>query len=596
MSEGATASANQNANTTSVIGRLREQLRANPLVPLLIAGAAVVAIVAVLLMWASGPSYRVLYSNLTNADGGRIISELDSRGVPYQFRQGGEALMVPADQVHTLRLQLAEQGLPQGGNVGLELMQDQSFGVSQFAEQVNYQRGLQGELAQSMESIGPVSAARVHLALPQDSVFVRDREPAKASVVLTLQGGRTLSDSQVNAITHMVSSSVPDLPADAVTVVNQSGDLLTAQGGEGMNLDGSQLEYVSQIETAYQNRIESILSPILGAENIRAQVTAQVDFSQREETSEQYAPNQTPDNATVRSRQSTVNFTGGDGLAGGIPGALSNTPPGFAQSPVQNENAEGEDGEGDGEGGDQQALENANSLNRDDVVNYEVDRNITYTQHQQGEIERLSAAVVVNYRPMPVAVDDAAAEGEPAAEGGEGGEGGGAETVMEPSPLSDEEIAQIEQLARQAMGFSADRNDQLAVVNRPFTDDTPEVEPLEWWQEPETQRLALSAGRYLAVGFAALMLYLLILRPLIKRVTQPPAAAAGQAGRTVRAQVGDEADEAEGEPGEDGTYERTRRKNKASSYQDNLNDLREMTQEDPRMVAMIVSGWVNENG
>lgn len=584
MSEGATASANQNANTTSVIGRLREQLRANPLVPLLIAGAAVIAIVAALLMWASGPSYRVLYSNLSNADGGRIISELDTRGVPYRFRQGGEALMVPADQVHTLRLQLAEQGLPEGGNVGLELMQDQSFGVSQFAEQVNYQRGLEGELAQSMESLGPVSAARVHLALPQDSVFVRDREPAKASVVLTLQGGRTLSDGQVNSITHMVSSSVPDLPADAVTVVNQSGDLLTAQGGEGMNLDGTQLEYVSQIETAYQNRIESILSPILGAENIRAQVTAQVDFSQREETSEQYAPNQTPDDATVRSRQSTVNFTGGDGLAGGIPGALSNTPPGFAESPVQDE---GEDDE-DGEGGDQAALENANSLNRDDVVNYEVDRNITYTQHQQGEVERLSAAVVVNYRPMPVEVEDAAAEGE-------GAEGGEPQTVMEPSPLSDEEIAQIEQLARQAMGFSEDRNDQLAVVNRPFTDNTPEVEPLEWWQEPETQRLALSAGRYLAVGFAALLLYLLILRPLIKRVTQPPAATA-RAGGTVRAQVGDEAEDAEGEAGEDGTYERTRRKNKASSYQDNLNDLREMTQEDPRMVAMIVRGWVNENG
>lgn len=177
--------------------------RGNPLVPLLVAAAMAVAVVVALLLWAGGPAYRVLYSNLANGDGGRIISELEQMGVPYQFAQGGHALLVPAGQVYRLRLQLAEQGLPKAGNVGFEIMDKAAFGISQFAEQVNYQRGLQGELASSIEVLQPVERARVHLALPKESLFVRDRQPAKATVVLTLQPGRALSDGQINAIVHL---------------------------------------------------------------------------------------------------------------------------------------------------------------------------------------------------------------------------------------------------------------------------------------------------------------------------------------------------------------------------------------------------------
>ncbi|PXX96762.1 flagellar basal-body MS-ring/collar protein FliF [Halomonas sp. LBP4] len=573
MSNGASATGSQDASRQqdtprqAGLERLMAQLRANPLIPLMIAGAASIAIVVALLMWARSPEYRVLYSNLTEADGGRIIGELDNRGVPYRFSQGGQALLVPGDQVHGLRLQLAEQGLPRGGNVGFELMDGQAFGISQFAEQVNFQRGLEGELARSMESLGPVERARVHLALAKQSVFVRDREPAKASVILTLHGGRVMSEGQVNAIVHMVSSSVPELAADDVTVVDQNGRLLSMQGAKGRDLDGTQLDYINEVERSYQRRIENILVPILGRDNVRAQVAAQIDFSRREETSERYGPNQPPNEAAVRSRQSSLSYNGGDDLAQGIPGALSNTPPGTAPSPI--ERPEGEEGEE----GDAAGLQALNNLRRDDVTNYEVDRSVAHVEHRLGQVERLSAAVVVNFR------DDLDENGEPVR-----------------TALAPEEIAQIERLVRQAMGFSAARGDEVEVVNSPFSRVDERGETPEWWQSPQVHQLALTLGRYLLVALAALLLYLLILRPLIKRHTQAPVTLP-QPAPTLRAQVGGSDDEDPAATGdEEDTYAPPRRrKRKSSAYEQNLSDLREMAHEDPRMVAMIVRSWMNKH-
>jgi flagellar M-ring protein FliF len=549
-----------------------KQLRGNPLVVVLVAAAASIAVVAALFMWASSPDYRVLYSNLSEADGGRIITELDTRGVPYQFSQGGQALLVPSDQVHTLRLQLAEQGLPQGGNLGLELMETQAFGISQFAEQVNFQRGLEGELARSIESLGPVESVRVHLSMAKPSVFIRDREPAKASVVLTLLPGRVLGEGQVSAIVHMVSSSVPELAIEDVTVVDQNGRLLTANSAQGGDLDGTQLAYITEVERSYQQRIENILSPIMGSDNVRAQVAAQIDFSRREQTSERYSPNQAPNESAVRSRQLSLSYDGEDPLATGIPGALSNTPPGVAPSPINQPDAEEGDGEGDGEA-EPGALRN---LRQEDVVNYEVDRSIEHIQHRLGQVQRLSAAVVVNFRNVT----------------NEEGE-------VEQVALSAEEIAQIERLVQQAMGFSELRGDQVEVVNTPFAgDDDTRVEPV-WWQHPDNIAMAATLGRYLLVAIAALLLYWLILRPLIKRYTQPPVMAAAMPGGTLNTSVGGEEDEQEGSEGEgdeDDTYSnKPKRRRKTSLYEHNLNDLREMAQEDPRMVAMIIRSWMNAN-
>ncbi|WP_445001166.1 flagellar basal-body MS-ring/collar protein FliF [Halomonas mongoliensis] len=565
-------SSRQEDKSLNGVERVLQQLRGNPLIVLMVAGAACVAIIVALLMWARTPDYRVLYSNLSDADGGRIMSELDTRGVPYRFAQGGQALLVPSDQVHGLRLQLAEQGLPRGGNIGFELMDDQAFGISQFAEQVNYQRGLEGELSRSMESLGPVERARVHLALARQSVFVRDREPAKASVILTLHPGRLLSDGQVSAIVHMVASSVPELNAEDVTVVDQNGRLLSTQTAGRHDLDGSQLEYIEEVERSFQRRIENILVPILGRDNVRAQVAAQIDFSRREETAERYGPNQPPNEAAVRSRQGSVAYNGDEGLAQGIPGALSNTPPGTAPSPIElPEGEEGVDAEAQ-----QAALQAINSLRQDEVINYEVDRSVSHVQHRLGQVQRLTAAVVVNYR------DDIDEEG-----------------AAVRVPLSELELAQIERLVRQAMGFSTARGDEIEVVNSRFSVASEEIHQLEWWQSPEIHALTLSIGRYLLVALAALLLYLLILRPLITRHTQPPVATTTAPGSTLQVQVGDDDAEnsatAETTRATEETYEVPRkRRRKASEYDQNLSDLREMAQEDPRMVAMIVRSWMNK--
>ncbi|MGR2737479.1 flagellar basal-body MS-ring/collar protein FliF [Billgrantia sp. Q4P2] len=577
MSNGATTQERQDspgsASSAALLERLQQQLRGNPLIAVLIGGAAMIAIVVALLMWAREPEYRVLYSNLTEADGGRIISELESRGVPYRFSEGGTALLVPGDAVHGLRLQLAEQGLPRGGNVGFELMDNQAFGVSQFAEQVNFQRGLEGELSRSIESLGPVSRARVHLAMARSSVFVRDREPAKASVIVTLEPGRVIGDGQVSAIIHMVSSSVPELTAENVTVVDQNGRMLSMPNSQARGLDATQLDYIAEVERSFQQRIENILAPILGRESISAQVAAQIDFSRREETNERFGPNQPPNEAAVRSRQSSLSYNGGDDVALGIPGALSNTPPGVAPSPI--ELPTDEDGELTEEA--QQGLQALNNLRQDDVVNFEVDRSVSHIQHRQGQVTRLTAAVVVDYR------EERDEEGE-----------------WRRVALSEAEIAQIERLVRQAIGFSQARGDAIEVVNSPFTRDVEEFEEHEWWQSPEVHALALTLGRYLLVALGILLGYLLILRPLIKRHTaQPVLATAPGTGLQVR--VGDESEANEGELQAAGDeddelrpYQKPKRKRRSSAYEDHLAELRELAQEDPRMIAMIVRSWMNK--
>jgi flagellar M-ring protein FliF len=552
--------------------RLSGLLRGGPLAGLLIALAATVAVVAALVLWAGAPEYRVLFSNLTEADGGAIITELDARGIPYKFSQGGQALMVPGDQVHNLRLQLAQQGLPRGGNIGFELMENQAFGISQFAEKINFQRALEGELSRSIESMAPVEKARVHLAMAQESVFVREREPAKASVVLTLYGGRVLSKAQVDAVRHLVASSVQELAPDQVTVVDQRGRMLSEEEPPD-GPSGTQLVYQNEIEGTLRRRIENILMPIFGRDRVRAQVSAQVDFAQREETAERYAPNQPPNEASVRSRQSNVSYSGEDDLVGGIPGALSNTPPGVAASPIdlpppEDGQQADADTDADADGGDGQEPDSpfagTKTLERDDVINYEVDRSVTHVRHQHGVVRRVSAAVVVDYRHERDANGD-----------------------WQQVPLSDEELAQVERLARQAMGFSEERGDSIEVVNSPFTQH--DMDAMVWWKDPDLLEMAAMLGRPLFVLFVLLLLYLLILRPFIKHYTRPPEPAEPQVSATIG---DDDTEEGEGEDSDAVVYEKKRRRDKAQSYREKLGDLREKAMSDPRMVALIVRNWL----
>ena len=340
------------------------KVRGNPRAPLIVAVAVLVAVVAGLILWSRAPDYKVLYSNLSDRDGGAIITALQAANVPYKLSEGGGAILVPSDQVGEMRLRLAQQGLPKSGSVGFELMDNQKFGISQFAEQVNYQRALEGELEQTIQSIQSVKSARVHLAIPKPSVFVREREAPTASVLVNMYPGRALDDGQVAAITHMVASAVPDLPVRNVTVVDQDGNLLT-QSATGAGLDASQLKYVRQVEHDTQARIDAILAPLFGAGNARSQVSADLDFSKLEQTSENYGPNGNPQQAAIRSQQQSIATDSQQSSAGGVPGALSNTPPQPASAPISAP-----------AGASAAASVTPISDHRDTTTNYELDRTV----------------------------------------------------------------------------------------------------------------------------------------------------------------------------------------------------------------------------
>ncbi|MDQ1213510.1 flagellar basal-body MS-ring/collar protein FliF [Pantoea anthophila] len=471
----ATTSSNNDKNTLNLLAAF-ERFRSNPRIIFIIIAAAAISIVIILFFWAKTPDYRVLYSNIGDQDGGAVVAQLTQMNVPYRFDERRGAIMVPEDQVYGLRLKLAQQGLPKGGSVGFELLDQEKFGISQFSEQINFQRALEGELSRTIDTLGPVRHSRVHLALPKESLFVQEQKPASASVTLTLQGGRVLDAGQISAITHLVSSAVTGMSADNVTIVDQNGHLLTQSGERATQT--SQLNYISKVENDYQQRIQAILTPIVGSSNVRAQVTARIDFSTHEQTAEQYQPNSSPDKKSIRSRQISGSEQGGKAAVGGVPGALSNQPPVPATAPIET-------------AASASASTHAKntplpySSHNDETVNYELDRTLTHIQRSPGEIQRLSAAVVINYM---------------------------ADKNGKPVPLAKEKIEQINQLVKEAIGFSAQRGDSLSVVNSPFTRPDEEA-PIPLWQQPDVISLSLQGGRYLLLLLVALLLWYKAVQP-----------------------------------------------------------------------------------
>ncbi|GAB3537615.1 flagellar basal-body MS-ring/collar protein FliF [Noviherbaspirillum agri] len=517
---------------------------------LMVGMAAVVAVMAGVWMWSQQPDYRVLFSNFSDRDGGAIVASLQQMNVPYKFADGGGAILVPADKVHDARLKLASEGLPKGGNVGFELMENQKLGISQFLEQVNFQRALEGELARSIQSVAAVQAARVHLALPKASVFVRDQQKPTASVLLNLHPGRALDQQQVSAIVHLVASSVPDLPTKNVTVVDQNGNLLSDIGKLGANgLDPSQLKYVQELQLSIVKRIESILTPIVGATNVRAEATADVDFSHSEQAAETYRPNQDPNAASIRSQQISESQSNNPLGASGVPGALTNQPPAPATAPLTAPPA--------GNNAAAPATPTGNSQ-KDMTVNYEVDKTVRYVQQPMGGIKRLSVAVVVNYKKVI-------------------GKDGKTSMV----PLTDAEKTQITDLVREAMGFNKERGDSLNVVNSPFASDKEEIVEPPLWKQPEMIDLAMMVGKYLLGAIILLYLFFAVLRPMMKRATAalfpPPPEPAPE--------LELEDDVVHLEHGNAmGARPRT--------YQDNLDAAKELSRKDPKMVANVVKAWV----
>lgn len=559
-------------------GDLLARLRANPRIPLVVAAAAVIAIVIAMVLWAKAPSYSVLYNNLSNEDGGEIVTQLTQMNIPYRFAENGGALMVPDEKVHELRLRLAQQGLPKGGSVGFELLDKEKFGISQFSEQVNYQRALEGELARTIESLGPVKTARVHLAMPKPTLFVREQKAPSASVTLTLQPGRALDEGQIQAIAHMVSSSVAGLPPGNVTVVDQTGRLLTRSDSVGRDLNDAQLKYASDVETRYQQRIEAILNPILGQGNVHAQVTAQINFDTSEQTDEKYQPNANPSATAIRSRQTSTSDQSGSPYPGGVPGALSNQPAPANTAPVnapaangQNangQNANGQNANGQNNAGQTTSTAAASSTptnsRRDDTVNYELDRTIRHTKLNVGDVQRLSVAVVVNYRE-----DD---KGKAVA-------------------LNEQQLKQIEDLTREVMGYSQTRGDSVNVVNSQFNTTEPTTGDLPFWQQQAFFDQLMNAGKWLLVALVAFILYRKLVRPhLVRKQAAEKAAAEAAAARAA-------------EPAEEEAYsvqlskdelDQERKSNNRMSAEVMSQRIRDMSENDPRVVALVIREWMSK--
>ncbi|AOI58788.1 flagellar basal-body MS-ring/collar protein FliF [Burkholderia diffusa] len=532
------------------------RMKGNPKLPFVIAVALAIAAITALVLWSRAPDYRVLYSNLSDRDGGAIITALQQANVPYKFADAGGAILVPSNQVHETRLKLAAMGLPKGGSVGFELMDSQKFGISQFAEQVNYQRALEGELQRTIESINAVKTARVHLAIPKPSVFVRDKEAPSASVFVDLYPGRVLDEGQVQAITRMVSSGVPDMPAKNVTIVDQDGNLLT-QTASATGLDASQLKYVQQVEHNTQKRIDAILAPIFGAGNARSQVSADIDFSKLEQTSESYGPNGTPQQAAIRSQQTSSATELAQGGASGVPGALSNTPPQPASAPIV---------AGNGQSGPQSTPV---SDRKDQTTNYELDKTIRHVEQPMGNVKRLSVAVVVNYQPV------ADAKGH---------------VTMQPLPPA--KLAQIEQLVKDAMGYDEKRGDSVNVVNSAFSTVSDPYADLPWWRQPDMIAMAKEAAKWLGIAAAAAALYFMFVRPAMRRAFPPPepAAPALAAPEDPVALDGLPALEQADEP--DPLL--LGFENEKNRYERNLDYARTIARQDPKIVATVVKNWVSD--
>jgi flagellar M-ring protein FliF len=479
--------------SSSGFGARLGSLPARSLLALVVGIAALVAVAASLTMMNHQGDYRVLFAGLSDKDGGAVLAQLSQMNVPYRHADGGNAILVPAAQVHDVRLKLASAGLPKGTGGGFELMDNARFGQTQFQERMTFQRALEGELVRSITSLAAVQAARVHLALPNQNGFFREQQKPSASVLLTLYPGRTLERAQIAGIVHLVSSSVPELQPRSVSVLDGGGALLSgADDASGKGLDAQQLQYVQQVESQYVRRIIEILEPVLGRDNLRANVTADIDFTQTESTSEEFKPNQGEAQAAIKLRQTNESTLPGVAVPSGVPGATSNQPPTPPTAPLT---------------GSAQPLQAAQggttngTARRDAVTQYEVDKTVRVTRNATGTLKRLNAAVVLNHR---VATD--------------------AKGKTSSTPLSSDEIEKMTALVQQSLGFNAERGDSLRVINAPFRIEAPvKVDEPPLHRQPWVQDLVRGSATPLALALVALLAVFVLIRPTLKALLAVPA-------------------------------------------------------------------------
>lgn len=521
--------------------------------------AVFIAIGIIGLVMGRQAEWRVLYANLADKDGGAIVAQLSTMNVPYKHADGGGAILVPADKVYDTRLKLASQGLPKGAVAGFETMDANRFGMTQFQERLAYQRGLEGELTRSIQALSSVQSARVHLALPNQNGFFREQQKPSASVLVSLNVGRTLDRAQLAGIVHLVSSSVPEMNATAVSVLDDSGKLLStpAEGAEGPGgADAQQLQYVQQLEQLYSRRILDILEPVVGRGNARAQVTAELDFSQTESTSESHKPNQGPDSTAIRSQQvsESSSASGLSGPPSGVPGATSNQPPGPSSAPIN---------------GAPQTLTAAGGTagaggRRESIINYEVDKTVKVVRGGTGIVKRISAAVVVNHQSSTDAK--------------------GKTTT---TPLTDQQIEQMTALVRETVGFNKERGDSVNLMNAPFATEKMVVVDLPFWKQAEVQDLARSFAWPLGTLLFGALVLLGVIRPAIKTLAQSQPRVLAQARQL---------DAIESEMPDRPQLAAPARSNApavATSGELALDDARKLTRDNPAAVANIVKTWIN---
>ena len=530
---------------------------------------ALAALVAVGLVAAAmfyrQPDYKLLFANVSDKDGGAIVAQLTQMNVPYKYSEGGGSILIPADRVHDVRLKLATQGLPKGSVTGFELMENSKFGITQFQERLNFQRGLEGELTRSILALNAVQSARVHLALPNQNGFFREQQKPSASVLLSLHPGRVLDRAQIAGIVHLVASSVPEMEPTAVSVLDDTGKLLSqSPDGSAGSVDMQQFLYTQQVEQQYVRRILDILEPVVGKNNVKAQVSAELDFSQTESTSEQHRPNQAADGGAVRSQQ--VMETNAEKTAvppTGVPGATSNQPPQNSTAPINGANpapqaADGGQGQGRGQGS-----------KRESITNYEVDKTVKVTRGSSGNIKRLTAAVVIN---APLAV--------PA--GGDAATAANAAAVSAGMrPLSAQQQEQLLTLVRETVGYSSDRGDSVNLVSAPFMESSAAPAELPLWKDPEAQAMARSLGVPIALALFGALVLLGLVRPMLKGRKSAP-------GSQLNAIEAEQLDRpALPAPATELT---------PTKEQQRLDQARSLAKQNPIAVANIVKTWINGEG
>ena len=463
--------------------------------------AALVAVLATLALASREGQYAPLFAQLSEKDAAAVTAQLSQMNVPYRFADGSTMLLVPADRVPEVKLKLAQVNLPKGTVSGYELFDNQTFGQSQQQERNTVKRALEGELVRSITSLAAVQAARVHLALPSQNGFFREQQKPSASVLVTLHAGRTLDRTQVAGIVHLVSSSVPELSTKQVSVLDQNANLLSGPGdtGGGQGLDTQQLQYVQQIESSYQRRMVEILEPVVGRDNLRATVTAEVDFTQQESTTEAFKPNQGGESAAaaVRSQSTSEQASGTGGSPAGIPGSVTNQPPAAATAPAQAASSALHATLGSSTG---------LGARRENAVNYEIDKTVSTRRNASGSVKRLNAAVLVNHR---VATD--------------------AKGKTTSTPLSSEEMEKLTTLVQESLGFNKDRGDSVKVVNIPFRVEAPvKADEVPMWKQTWLLDLMRAAAAPAALLVVALLLVQAVIRPALRAATPAPPAPGSQ--------------------------------------------------------------------